>query len=505
MDKQNLHRQLKRQVNKFFTDDFISENESIAKFIELVNLSYLSYERDSELSDQSSRLNDKEYSQINFKLKQELAKKEELQNKLIRAISQLNSNEINIGNDPNLLDLLNILNVEIDRKKEIENQLFIAKSNAEKANNAKSDFLSIMSHEIRTPLNAIIGLIYIMEKENSLISFQENLEVLKHSAQNLYQLINDILDFNKIEANKIDIECIPFNFKDLVIQIAKTLEVKAAENCNELEVVIDENFTSNVISDPLRIGQVITNFLSNAIKFTSNGKVQVKIDQLEKNDTESTFRVQVIDNGIGIQKDKFEQIFHQFEQAEKRTTRQFGGTGLGLAICSKLLKLLSSEVVLSSEIGKGSCFSFVLKVPYFDKKSDFESVVLGHDYIEENLDGMRILLVEDNLINIKVAEKILYRWNVNIDIALNGLIATQKFKIGKYDLILMDMSMPTMDGYEATAIIRKIDLKIPIIALTASASHGYVDRASLLGIDEYIIKPFNPQELNFKLHKYYRK
>lgn len=505
MDKENLHRQLKRQINRFLSDDLVEDNESISKFIEVVNLSYMSYERDTELFEQSARLNDIEYFQINLKLKEELKEKEDIQNKLIYAIKQLNNNQIKLGNEDNLIDLLNILNKEIDLKKEFENQLFVAKSNAEKANDAKSDFLSIMSHEIRTPLNAIIGLIYIMEKENSFSSFQENIDVLKHSAQNLYLLINDILDFNKIEAGKIDIEHIPFDFQELVTQIGKSLEVKAQENSNKIEISIDKDFTSNIISDPLRLGQIITNLVSNAIKFTNNGLVQIKIDQLEKIDNNSTFKIQVIDNGIGIERAKYEQIFQQFEQAEKSTTRQFGGTGLGLVISKKLLHLLDSDIVLQSEIGKGSNFSFVLKVPYFTNSSDLKNNLLYHDYKEENLEGMRVLLVEDNQINIKVAEKILSHWNISVDTASNGLIATQKYEKGKYDIILMDLAMPIMDGYDATAIIRNIDSSIPIIALTASASYGYLEKAMLIGIDEYIIKPFNPKELNLKLRKYYRK
>jgi signal transduction histidine kinase/CheY-like chemotaxis protein len=484
--------------------ELIAENEAIRKFIDVVNLSYLSYERDAELFEQSSRLNDIEYTQINQRLKAELAKKEEVHSKLIYAINQLNDKKVKIGEEDNLIELLNVLNKEIDFKKEFQKQLFVAKSNAEKANEAKSDFLSIMSHEIRTPLNAIIGLIYIMEKENSLSSFQENIEVLNYSAHNLYLLINNILDFNKIEAGKVEIENVPFDLKELIQQITKSLQVKAEENSNKLEIEFDKNFTPNVISDPLRIGQILTNLISNAIKFTRDGVIKIKIDQLEVNKNNSKFKVQVIDNGIGIELDKFEQIFQKFEQAEQTTTRKFGGTGLGLVISKKLLQLLDSDIELQSEIGKGSNFSFVLNVPYISNSSDLRSDILYHDYIEENLEGLRVLLVEDNLINVKVAEKILSQWNVTVDVALNGLIATEKYEPGKYDIILMDLAMPVMDGYEATINIRFRDVSVPIIALTASASYGYLEKAMLLGINEYIIKPFNPKELNLKLRKYFK-
>jgi signal transduction histidine kinase/CheY-like chemotaxis protein len=505
MEKDNIHRQLKRQIAKFLPQDLLQNNSELNEFINAVNLSYLSFERDAELFELSSRLNDKEYLKINLKIKEELEHKRKIHDELIFTIKQLSDSKIKLESEDKLIDLITILNNEIDSKKEFENQLFIAKENAEKANNAKSDFLSVMSHEIRTPLNAIIGLIYIMEKENSFASFEENIDVLKHSAQNLYLLINDILDFNKIEAGKIEIEQIPFDFHELVKQIVKSLEVKAQENSNKIEISIDKNFTPNIISDPLRLGQIITNLVSNAIKFTENGLVQIKVHQIEKTNDNSKFVVQVIDNGIGIEREKFEQIFQQFEQAEKSTTRKFGGTGLGLIISKKLLQLLNSDIDLQSEIGVGSTFSFVLEVPYFTKNSDLDNNILHHDYKEENLDGMRVLLVEDNLINIKVAQKILSHWNVKVDIALNGLLATQKFKVDKYDVILMDLAMPIMDGYEATSIIRSKDTAITIIALTASASYGYLEKAMLIGIDEYIIKPFNPKELNLKLRKYYKK
>ena len=427
MDNQNIHRQLKRQINKYLSVDLIADNPALSKFIDVVNSTYLSYERDAELFEQSSLLNDIEYFRINKKLKDELVKKEEIHSKLIFAINQLNDKEVNIGEEDNLIELLNILNKEIDFKKEFQKQLFQAKSHAEKANEAKSDFLSIMSHEIRTPLNAIIGLIYIMEKENSLSGFQENIEVLKHSSHNLYLLINDILDFNKIEAGKIELENIPFDLKELITQIVKSLQVKAEDNYNKIEIEFDKKFTKNIISDPLRLGQIITNLVSNAIKFTKDGFVKIKVDHLEISKNNIKFRIQVIDNGIGIELDKFNQIFQKFEQAEKTTTRKFGGTGLGLVISKKLLQLLDSDIELQSEIGKGSNFSFVLNVPYYTNSEDLKKDVLYLDYIEENLEGLRVLLVEDNLINVKVAEKILTQWNVKVDVALNGLIANPQF------------------------------------------------------------------------------
>lgn len=504
MDKPNLHRHLNRQIDKYLSENTLRNIPELSSFIKVINQTYLNYEKDAELFEQSARLNDKEYSEINKKLKQEISKRDLFELKLIEAINQLNVDGVKLEGKDNLLDLIKILNREIEIKKEFQEQLNSAKIIAEKANDAKSEFLSIMSHEIRTPLNAIIGLVYIMEKENSLESFHENIEVLKHSAHNLFLLINDILDFNKIEAGKVDIEKIPFDFKELIKQIAKSLQVKASENLNTIQINIDADFQPNLISDPLRINQIITNLVSNAIKFTKEGTITITVNQISIINDVSTFKVEVKDTGIGIDKENFQNIFQKFSQAETKTYRQFGGTGLGLVITKKLLNLLGSDIQFESEIGIGTKFYFTISLPI---NKHFDTVVtddLQENYKEQDLIGMRVLLVEDNLINIKIAQKIMSQWNVEVDLAENGLVGVEKFNLNSYDVILMDLSMPVMDGYEATSLIREKDKLIPIVALTASASFGYLDRALQIGINEYIIKPFNPKELNMKLRKYYK-
>jgi signal transduction histidine kinase/BarA-like signal transduction histidine kinase len=485
------------------SEEFIEQNPNLLSFIQTVNQTYLNYEKDAELFEQSARLNDKEYGEMNAKLKDELEKRVFFQKKLIDAIKQLNAEGQELEKEDNLLDLLHILHKEIEIKAEFQRQLYASIADAEEANEAKSEFLSIMSHEIRTPLNAIIGLIYIMEKENSLESFHENIEVLKHSAQNLFLLINNILDFSKIEAGKVDIEKIPFNLVDLVKQIARSLEARASENLNAIEVKVDPDFIPNLISDPLRINQVITNLISNAIKFTQDGKITIKLHQIAVHEKISSFKIEVIDTGIGIDKDKFQSIFQKFSQAETKTSRQFGGTGLGLVITKKLLNLLGSDIQFDSELGKGSNFFFILHLPVDSKLVSVNTNNLQEDYKEENLKGLRVLLVEDNMINTKIAQKIMSQWDVEVECAENGRVGVEKFNTNSYDVILMDLSMPVMDGYDATIEIRKTDKLIPIIALTASASFGYLDRALQIGINEYIIKPFNPKELNMKLRKYY--
>jgi signal transduction histidine kinase/CheY-like chemotaxis protein len=503
MERNSLHRHLNRQINKYLPDNILQNIPELSAFIAVVNQTYLNYEKDAELFEQSTLLNDKEYFDVNVRLKDELNKKELFQAKLIEAIKGLSEEITPLGGEENVLDLIKILNREIEIKKSYQDQLNLAKVNAEQANEAKSEFLSIMSHEIRTPLNAIIGLIYIMEKENSLESFHENIDVLKLSAQNLFLLINDILDFNKIEAGKVDLEQIPFDFKNLVNQIARSLQARASENMNTIQVEIDDDFMPNVISDPLRVNQIITNLVSNAIKFTQGGVIRIKISQIAIIDNHSAFKVEVSDTGIGIDKQKFQSIFQKFSQAETKTSRQFGGTGLGLVITKKLLNLLDSDIEFESEIGKGTTFYFTLRMP-IDVHNDSNDLN-QHSQAEVNLKGLKVLLVEDNLINIKIAQKIMGHWDVEVDVAENGLKGVEKYENNRYDVILMDLSMPIMDGYEATSIIRKKDKVIPIVALTASASFGYLDRAVKIGINEYIIKPFNPKELNLKLLKYYKK
>ncbi|HJR99490.1 MAG TPA: response regulator [Flavobacterium sp.] len=506
MDTSNLNRNLKRQINKFLSDDIIKNNTQLKDFLNAVNQTYLNYEKDAELFELSARLNDKEFIEINNKIKKELVQKELYQKQIIDSIYSLSGVDIQLVNEKDISDLIDLLNHEINFKKTYQDQLLMAKAVAEKANEAKSDFLSIMSHEIRTPLNAIIGLIYIMEKEGTLESFRENIEVLKYSSNNLFLLINNILDFSKIEAGKIKIEKKPLNFKEFIYQSAQALELKASENLNTIEVQFDDKFVPNLISDPLRLSQIMNNLISNAIKFTKNGLIKIQVDQISIINGISTFKVQVIDNGIGIDADKFNLIFEKFAQAESKTSREFGGTGLGLVITKKLLQLLGSDIELKSEIGKGSNFYFTLQLPIENKVVKSDSVLYEGegDYEVKSMKGLKVLLVEDNLINIKIASKIINQWEVNIDIAENGQIAVDKHNSNQYDVILMDLSMPIMDGFEATKIIRETNKEIPIIALTAAGTNQFQEDTNKIGFNDYIVKPFNPKELNRRLFEYFK-
>ena len=504
MDITRFHRLLNRQITKLLSTECL-EFEEIQNFIKAINFSYYSFERDKDLFEHSSKLNEKEYAQMNNKLKTEIKQKRLSVEKLITSIQSLETEEgfeANILDSNNLLGLVDYLQVQIENTKKIETELRQSKEVAENATQAKSEFLSMMSHEIRTPLNSIVGMTYLMQQEEISENMVENLKILKFSTDNLYVLINDILDFSKIEAGKVELERVPFDLKQLISDTKKANQVKSAEKENKIKLMIDDDIPDIFVGDPLRIGQIISNLLSNAVKFTKKGNIIVTLSLQKIINNCATLDFSVADTGIGIEESKQKLIFDKFTQADSETTREFGGTGLGLVITKKLLQMHGSEIHLYSEIGKGAKFYFTIQLNIgseIHKKTNDSNFEFEN---EDILTGVKVLLVEDYLMNIKVATKFLERWKIDVDVAENGKIALEKYEIGKYDLILMDIQMPIMDGHEATEEIRKIDAKIPIIALTASATLDNHDKSFIVGMNDYVTKPFNPKELFQKIAKF---
>ncbi|WP_295648203.1 PAS domain S-box protein [uncultured Mucilaginibacter sp.] len=393
----------------------------------------------------------------------------------------------------------------ITERKEAEQALVKAKEQAENAAQAKTQFLSTMSHEIRKPMNAVIGFTHLL-LQNPREDQIEYLKILKFSGENLLVLINDILDFSKIEAGKLEFEDVDFSVKDLVRNTRLALIQRANEKGIQVKLMIDEDLPDAVIGEPVRLGQILTNLISNAIKFTNVGKVTIAASLLSQDADSTTISFEVMDTGIGIPADKQESVFESFTQASSDTTRKYGGTGLGLTITKRLLEMQGSQIKLQSEPGKGSTFYFDLKL----KKSDLK---LGSDagsdkpVVTKSLKGTRILLAEDNQINVLLAKQFLKQWDVECDVAENGVIAVQLAKTNNYDMILMDLQMPQMDGYSAAEEIRKLEpveiySKLPIIALTASAMLDNKDRAFVVGMDDYVSKPFNPDDLYRKIAHY---
>jgi CheY-like chemotaxis protein len=309
-------------------------------------------------------------------------------------------------------------------------------------------------------------------------------------------LINDILDFNKIDAGKLELDNSIFDLKATAEDVFHAISIKANERGNEVSIYIDPSIPHQVLGDAHRLMQVLNNLLSNAVKFTTRGKVQLTL-QLEKiTSSKCSILFSVSDTGIGIQKDKLDHIFNPFSQASSSITREFGGTGLGLAITADLLRLMNSEIKVDAEVGRGSNFYFTLELAY---ASEMEAMKGSSTFIEEDLGQAKILLVEDTPFNVLFTTQLLEGWNTVIEVAENGAIAVEKVKTDFYDLVIMDLHMPVMDGYTATRKIREFNQHTPIIALTASATVDIEQKIFDAGMQDFVTKPFNPDDLFFKI------
>ncbi len=393
-------------------------------------------------------------------------------------------------------------NRNLEERNNYEKELLNAKIVAEKATKAKSEFLSMMSHEIRTPMNAVMGLTHLLLQESPRNDQKEHLKTLLYSTENLLVLINDILDFSKVEAGKINLEYTDFDFYNLINQILETSKYKAEENGNTLKFYFDAEIKYLLRGDQVRIGQILTNLVSNAIKFTKNGEIKTRVKILDENATHVDLLISVKDTGIGIEDKKQAVIFEPFDQGENSITRQYGGTGLGLSITRRLLELMHSQIRLISIPGKGSEFYFHLRLEKSHILTPFAKPIEKPLETIQQFDNLRILLAEDNAINVMIVKKFLAKWNAEIDVAENGLIAYEKASSKVYDIILMDIQMPVLDGYEATKKIRQINIEIPVIALTASATLEDQTKAYACGMTDFVTKPFNPTDLFNKIAKY---
>lgn len=392
--------------------------------------------------------------------------------------------------------------IDITKLKHVERDLI-------DANKAKDEFLSTMSHEIRTPMNAVLGISNLLLANNQCHKAEKNLKALKFSSEHLLNLINDILDFNKINAGKIDFENNEFDLREVLQGLHTTMNFRAIEKGLSLSVFSDLGIPNMVIGDSVRLSQVLTNLLGNAIKFTEKGSVTLSTQLVSQDETSMAIKFSVADSGIGIPKEKYDLIFENFSQAESDTTRKYGGTGLGLAICRKLLLLQGSEISIASEVGKGTTFEFVLN---FKKANSSSSEIEEYQFCampdKISKKSAHILVVEDNEMNVLVLSQFLDQWGHTYDVANNGQQGVEMITEKSYDLVLMDLQMPVMDGFDATASIRQLGehyLELPIIALTASASSDIIKRVREYGMTDYVSKPFKPETLKSKIAHYSRR
>jgi signal transduction histidine kinase/CheY-like chemotaxis protein len=364
------------------------------------------------------------------------------------------------------------------------------REDAIEASNAKSQFLSMMSHEIRTPMNAIIGLSHILGDTNPRPDQEENIEALNYSGKILLNLLNNVLDYSKMETSGVALDPIATDVMSAVKQIKKIHEPGCLGKGITFKLQVDEKLPT-LLLDIVRFNQVINNLVSNAIKFTKEGSVTLKITKQEDRNGNVRLRTEIIDTGIGITKEQQEKIWQPFSQASISTNRLYGGTGLGLPIVKSIVEAMGSAVHIESEEAQGSRFYFDLEV----KSISNEKLNQDSEKKERNLKGRRILLVEDNNINIMVGKQILERANLVVDVAFDGLMAVNMVKENDYCAVLMDIQMPIMDGYTSSLEIRKFNTTLPILALSASVFLEVKSKIEQSGMNGFIFKPFDPEDL----------
>lgn len=413
---------------------------------------------------------------------------------------------------PEIISEMVAITRDITEKKRDEGRLLTAKQNAERASEAKTNFLANMSHEIRTPMNGILGMVGMLTETNLTQQQQELVSVIQQSSESLLRILNDILDLSKVEAGRIELEKAGFHIHEQIQELQRLHAANASKKGLTLEISGCEHMTAERFGDPIRVIQILNNLLDNAIKFTSKGSVSGKFQcdrcyagsgKQSENDPSRVHFV-ITDTGIGMTEEQTNRVFAPFSQADTTTTRRYGGTGLGLTIAKTLTELMRGTIEVESEIGKGTRFDVALNLPMLDVSSNSSQNTGSTDHSKTQSDDdappIRILAVEDGEVNRLVLSHILKKLNAEVSMVHDGKQAIEAFKQGSYDLILMDIHMPVMDGIAATAEIRSIEKQrgtqeTPIAAVTASVTDAEVDRYKTFGFSHCIAKPTEPARI----------
>ena len=460
-----------------------------------------------------TRINSSRNQDTQFRLNEEIEKNKEVVQKLEKAEDDKNLGTLISILSVALITILSLLTLSLYKNNNIRlktnnmlhkknGELIIAKEKAELASKTKANFLSTVTHELRTPLYAVTGISNMLLDENPKPEQVQHLKSLKFSGDYLLTFINDILQINKIEANKVDIEPESFNLKKKINNIVLALANSAQDNNVKIHFEFDKDLPQNFIADQLKISQILINLIGNSIKFTKDGDIWIRVYKIEEEGKTYTLRFEVEDNGIGISQEKQDHMFESFSQGSIQINRKYGGTGLGLSIVKGLIDILKGKIYVKSELEKGTAFYFEIPLEYTNIKEAEEKKVTYFEGNASDLDlsQVKILIVEDNKINQMITKKILTKMNLKCDIVDNGEDAVELIKNNNYNIILMDIHMPGISGIEATKIIRSFDKKLTIFALTAVTIEDKMHEFEEAGFTDIIPKPFKQEEFEKKLY-----
>ncbi len=486
-------------------DEYILANDYLRKYIKLSD-SLLDIKR-KNLSLENIAQNVNDYKDSEFKQMEVMIEEADASNNLTRITTILSIA---------LITILSLLTLSLYKNNNIRlktnnmlhkknDELIIAKEKAELASTTKANFLSTVTHELRTPLYAITGLTNLLLDEEPKPDQLPHLKSLKFSGDYLLTFINDILQINKIEANKVELDPEVFNLKKKVENVISALSNSASDNSTQLHYEYDESLPLTFMADQLKISQILINLIGNAIKFTKDGDIWVKLSNLNHSDGNYTIRFEIKDNGIGITKEKQEHIFESFSQGSIQINRKYGGTGLGLSIVNGLIEILKGKIYLKSELGKGSSFFFEIPLTYAPEPILTAKPKTLNKINTLDLTNFKILVVEDNKINQMITRKILSKMNLYCDVVDNGEEAVERVQQERYDVVLMDIHMPGISGLEATKIIRTFDKELTIFALTAVTIEDKMHEFDEAGFNDIISKPFKQKDFEKKVYSVLKK